>query len=257
VASAGDSPRLAGRFSPAGADEILMLADASGSRQTAEFLQRDARLSAMGEMLAKLAHQIRTPLASALLYARQIESDAGANSHSAGRICDRLNDIDRMIDDLLVYAAGSRGDTERFSVRELYEDVVEESQGLHAGRLPRMAMSRDDLFVEGTRGAIKGAILNLVDNAYQACGECGRVELGAELTKDRICLTVSDDGPGISADIKDRLFEPFFTTRPQGTGLGLAIVRAVIEAHAGDVIVDSSSQGTTVALCFRAPQGRA
>jgi two-component system sensor histidine kinase FlrB len=232
--------------------EILMLADVSNSRQIAELLQRQERLSCMGEMTARLAHQIRTPLASALLYARQLRGEADTKEDSAVRICERLEDIVRMIDDMLCFAGGSHGGDERFSVRALFEDLLEEAAGSLDAGVPSVAMTHQDLEVAGNRAAIKGALLNLVDNAWQACGSAGRVELGAELIENRVCLTVSDNGPGISADVRNHLFEPFYTTRPQGTGLGLAVVRAVAEAHAADVMVDSSSTGTTFALCMRA-----
>jgi signal transduction histidine kinase len=78
------------------------------------------------------------------------------------------------------------------------------------------------------------------------------VELGAEQVDGRVCLTVSDNGHGIPDAVRPRLFEPFFTTRPQGTGLGLAVVRAVVEAHDGEILVDTGPNGTTFALCLPA-----
>jgi two-component system, sensor histidine kinase FlrB len=212
--------------------------------------ERRERLSSIGEMTATLAHQIRTPLASALLYAKQLRSQADTLSSPAAHICDRLDEIARLIDDMLCYAGGARRADQRFSVSELFQNIVEISRNCFGEGQLRIALTRDDLYVAGNYEAIKGAMLNLVENAYQACGKNGRIELGAELVKDRVCLTVSDNGHGISVDIQDRLFEPFFTTRPKGTGLGLAVVRAVAEAHAGEVMVDSSARGTTFALCL-------
>jgi two-component system sensor histidine kinase FlrB len=212
--------------------------------------ERRERLSSIGEMTATLAHQIRTPLASALLYAKQLRSQAGTENPPAAHICNRLDEIARLIDDMLCYAGGARRADQKFSVSDLFQNIVEISQNCFGDGQLRIALTRDDLYVAGNYEAIKGAMLNLVENAFQACGKDGRIELGAELVKDRVCLTVSDNGHGISVDIQDRLFEPFFTTRPKGTGLGLAVVRAVAEAHAGEVMVDSSARGTTFALCL-------
>ncbi len=217
--------------------------------------QRQKRLSSIGEMTATLAHQIRTPLASALLYARQLKTQKGPHAPAAAQICDRLDDIARLINDMLCYAGDAQCGEERISVSELLQSIVDVAWDWPREVRISLALTRDDLMVSGNRDAIKGALLNLIDNAVQACDEGGRVELGAELLRDRVCLTVSDNGHGISADIKDRLFEPFFTTRTQGTGLGLAVVRAVAEAHAGDVLVDSSPEGSTFALCLRAEGG--
>jgi signal transduction histidine kinase len=102
----------------------------------------------------------------------------------------------------------------------------------------------------GDRESIKGALANLVCNALEAGAASPRVELGAECRGAHVWLTVTDNGPGLPADVMPRLFEPFFTTRTQGTGLGLAIVHAVTEAHGGEVLVDSGADGTTFALCL-------
>jgi len=217
--------------------------------------QRQKRLSTIGEMTAKLAHQIRTPLASALLYAKQLRTATDPHTPAADHICDRLDEIARLINDMLCYAGDAQAGEEHFSVSRLFKDIVDVSWDWPGDVQLSIALARNDLFVAGNRDSIKGALLNLIDNAFQACPRAGRVELGAESIKDGICLTVSDNGHGIAADIQDRLFEPFFTTRPRGTGLGLAVVRAVAEAHSGDVIVDSSPAGSTFALCLRANGG--
>jgi len=217
--------------------------------------QRELRLSSIGEMTATLAHQIRTPLASALLYATQLKQQHDSPNSPAAQIFDRLSEISHLIDDMLCYAGGARCGTERFSVSQLFSDIVDVSWECVGDGQLKIALLRDDLVVAGNRNAIKGALLNLIENAFQACRESGRVELGAEVIDDRVCLTVSDNGPGISPEIQNRLFDPFFTTRPQGTGLGLAVVRAVAEAHNGEVIVDSSSNGSTFALCLGSQGG--
>jgi two-component system, sensor histidine kinase FlrB len=237
--------------------EILFLTDVSDSREMAELIQRRERLSSIGEMTAKLAHQLRTPVASALLYARQIKDETPTLKEPVERICDRLNEIACMINEMLCFAGGARSANERFTVGALYRDLLETSRENFDSVSLEVALTAPDLVVAGNRVAIKGALSNLIDNAAAACRESGRVELGAELISDRICLTVSDNGHGIPAEIRNRLFDPFFTTRPQGTGLGLAVVKAVAEAHGGDVMIDSSARGTTVALCLPLSSGGA
>jgi two-component system sensor histidine kinase FlrB len=217
--------------------------------------QRLARLSSIGEMTATLAHQIRTPLASALLYAKQLRSQTTTQKIPADHICNRLDEIARLVDDMLCYAGGARRVEEKFSISGMFESIVDVFQNCVGKGQLTIELVHDDLSVAGNYDAIRGALLNLVENAFQACDEFAQVELGAELIDDRVCLTVSDNGHGISADIRDRLFEPFFTTRPNGTGLGLAVVRAVAEAHGGEIIVDSSTRGTTFALCLRTEGG--
>jgi len=230
--------------------EILLLADVTESRRMAELLQRRERLSCIGEMTATLAHQIRTPLAAALLYSGQFGKGLHDEKVLAGKVNDRLQELVRMVDDMLIYASGSRRSGETFGVAELFREISDTYAARADSNILNIATLRSTLTVEGNRDAIRGALMNLIDNARQACDGHPRVELGAEAVGGKICITVNDNGHGISADIRERLFEPFFTTRPQGTGLGLAVVQAVAEAHDGEVLVDSSSQGTTFALCL-------
>jgi len=233
--------------------EILLLADVSESRHMAELLQRRERLSCIGEMTASLAHQIRTPLASALLYASQIASESAPREKLAAKISDCLQELGRMVEDMLRFASGARRMNDTVAVTELLQDVVDSFAPQQGATALHILQTGRDLKVAANRDAVKGALVNLVSNALQACGDAPRVELGAERTGDSICLTVTDNGQGIADDVRPHLFEAFYTTRPQGTGLGLAVVRAVAAAHDGEVLVDSGCAGTTFALCLPAP----
>ncbi len=234
--------------------EILLLTDVTESRRMSELLQRHERLSSIGEMTASLAHQIRTPLATALLYASQLkdsDQDAAQRRKVTDRIVDRLLDLDRMVDDMLGFAGGPRKCGDAVVVKDLLLDVAD----LVSPRLNRTSelsvCVEDELTqVEGNRAALTGALVNLVTNSIQACNAPVSIQLGAVVTDERVYLTVTDNGEGIPDHIRPRLFEPFFTTRPQGTGLGLAVVRSVAEAHNGEVLVDSGENGTTFAICL-------
>lgn len=234
--------------------EILLLCDVSESRRTAELLHRHQRLSGLGEMSARLAHQLRTPLASALLYASQLETGGGERErNAAGKVAARLRDLSRMIDDMLGYCGGARTTGECFTVADLFHEVIAELEG---GLVPGLELIAEpvesSLGLTANRGALKGALQNLVNNAAQACGGRGRIELSACICDGRVCLTVRDDGPGLSGEARSRLFEPFYTTRPDGTGLGLAVVRSVAEAHDGQVVFHSQRGSTVFAICIPA-----
>lgn len=234
--------------------EILLLTDVTESRRLGDLLARHERLSAIGEMTARLAHQVRTPLASALLYASQLPA-ADSSAESLGtRIVARLRELDRMITDMLQYAGGVRHDDEEISVAHLLRDVADTGRARCASDVRIVVSIADEtLRMAGNRDALKGALLNLLDNAAVACRRDGLVELGAVRDGDRLCLTVTDNGCGIPPDARAKIFEPFFTTRAQGTGLGLAVVRSVVEAHDGEVLVESANSGTTIALCVPLP----
>jgi two-component system sensor histidine kinase FlrB len=236
--------------------EILLLTDITDSRERSEMLQRHQRLSCIGEMTARLGHQFRTPLASALLYASQLDNPALANRKDiADKITSRLQDLAEMMDDMLSYAAGAKQSGDAVAVSDLLDEVADTIRPqLKSGDQLIVDDVDPHLVVDVNITALKGALLNLVNNAFQACKDNPRVELGAVRSNNQICLTVSDNGQGIGDEIKSRIYEPFFTTRPQGTGLGLAVVRSVAEAHNGDVLVDSGPAGTTFAVCL--PVGR-
>lgn len=235
--------------------EILLLSDITGSRRISELRQRNERLTAIGEMTAEFAHQVRTPLASAMLYVGQLDTTGEHQARVAGKILTGLNDLKRMVNDMLGFAAGARADQEQVNVRQLLDEVSECIDGqLSKETAIRVSVTDSDLSVAANKDAIKGALLNLVTNADQACADGADILLHGHCFGDFIHLCVTDNGPGIPENIQARLFDPFFTTRPQGTGLGLSVVKAVVAAHNGGVSVNSSSLGTSFAIQLPAEQ---
>ncbi|MGI9205854.1 MAG: sensor histidine kinase [Woeseiaceae bacterium] len=237
--------------------EILLLADITESRRTAELVQRSDRLTSLGEMSARLGHQIRTPLASALLYASKLDESGTPEQRIAARnVSQRLRDLGNMVDDMLSFAAGAKPPGEVVEISGLFHDVADAvALQLDAGSQVKIEIADPFLRVFANREALKGALLNLVTNAAQASSGSPVIALSAVQSRERVCLTVTDDGPGIRKDIRSRLFDPFFTTRPQGTGLGLAVVRSVAQAHGGEVMLDCGPHGTAFSICLPELQG--
>ena len=216
-------------------------AEANRLREEAE---RNKRLAAMGEMAAQLAHQLRTPLAAALLYAGNLENlDLPADSRVsiARKTVDRLKHLERLIQDTLLFARGEVLGRETFPVADLLTDLGHTCEPLAARRQVdfRIAGQSPGTLITGNRKALAGALTNLVENAIQAVAAGGVVTLSAACHDDRAVLSVSDNGRGMTPDVVARLFEPFFTTRSDGTGLGLAIARGVARAHGGGIDVRS------------------
>ena len=219
------------------------------SQLLSELQQRQERLMAIGEMTASFAHQVRTPLASAMLYTAQLDRNSPKQQRVVQKITARLNELGRMVNDMLGFAAGARGAQETVDVPDLLTDVQRSLEAqLDEHTSLRVSADAADWQVAANRDALKGALMNLVTNAMQACANPGEIVLSASRTGDDIALAVTDNGPGIPADVVPRLFEPFFTTRPQGTGLGLPIVQAVANAHGGDVLVETSASGSCFTL---------
>ncbi|MDJ0699965.1 MAG: HAMP domain-containing sensor histidine kinase [Woeseiaceae bacterium] len=211
--------------------------------------ERNERLSAIGEMTAEFAHQVRTPLASAMLYTAQLDTSTSEQKRVVEKIQGRLNDLGRMVNDMLGFAAGARPVKERILVGDLLDAVVRTIEPqLAPTTILTVRCDSTAMSIMANKEALKGAILNLVSNAEQACVTNAAIELTARRYGDRVLISVGDNGPGIQSQCVGRLFEPFYTTRPEGTGLGLAVVQAVTRSHNGSVSVDTSGEGSCFTL---------
>lgn len=216
-------------------------AEAERLREEAE---RNKRLAAMGEMAAQLAHQLRTPLAAALLYAGNLENPGLAEASRisiAQKTVGRLKHLERLIQDMLLFARGEVLGRETFPVAALLTELAHTFEPL--ARAKGVALCIDDGGVAadltGNRKALAGALTNLLENALQAVDGGGTVTLEAQVHGGHLAISVRDNGRGMPPDVVARLFEPFFTTRSEGTGLGLAIARGVARAHGGGIDVRS------------------
>ncbi|HTY02188.1 MAG TPA: HAMP domain-containing sensor histidine kinase [Rhodocyclaceae bacterium] len=223
---------------------IVLLHDVTETHRLRVQAERNERLAAMGEMAAQLAHQLRTPLAAALLYAGNLElpglSDA-SRIPVAEKIVARLKHLERLIQDTLLFARGEVLGRETFPVIELLNELAVTFEPLARSRNVEFQIDdrSEGASLTGNRKALAGALTNLVENAMQAVDAGGSVVLGSSCLDGQLSVTVRDNGRGMSEAVVARLFEPFFTTRHEGTGLGLAIARGVARAHGGSIDVRS------------------
>lgn len=224
---------------------IILLHDVTDTHRMRQQAERNERLAAMGEMVAGLAHQLRTPLSAALLYAanlRQAELAPADRDRVADRAIERLRYLERLIRDMLLFARGDSLGRQQFSVCELLVELGHTLEPLVRARQIDFSMRCDcgELTLLGDRKALGGALTNLIDNAIQATERNGTVSVHAFDDGQTVFFRVADNGRGIELEQQHRLFEPFFTTRAEGTGLGLAIARGVARGHGGDIGVESS-----------------
>ncbi len=227
--------------------QVLLIHDMTEAYKMQRELQRHQRLSAMGEMAAGLAHQLRTPLATALLYAshlKKLDLPENERIRFADKVLARLRHLEHLIQDMLSFVKGEGGGQDVVRLSSVLVDLqqVMEPQMIERGLNFSIQDDSRGTTVLGNRKALTGALLNLLENAMQACSKGGQVSLKSEIGDDgQVLIVVTDNGKGIDAATQERLFEPFYTTRTDGTGLGLAIVRGVAEAHRGSVQVKSAS----------------
>jgi len=239
--------------------EVVLLTDVTEAHLMQVFLNRQQRLLTMGELAAGLAHQIRTPLATALLYASQMTLPGRTPpdlSRCAEKTVGSLKQLDRLVNDMLAFAHGGAA-REIVSVSALLEQVAQWLRpAMRKGIRLTIRTQAPNLTVRANAPSLVSAVLNLATNALQAARADLDLELLARRGADgRAQIVVSDNGPGIPSHVRDRIFEPFFTTRAQGNGIGLSIVKSVIEAHHGSVHLAEAGPGAGATFVIDLPAG--
>jgi len=223
---------------PSAGGKILLIHDVTVAHRMKAELERSQRLAAMGEMAASLAHQLRTPLAAALLYTANL-GQAGVPDEARARFSDKatgqLRRLERLIQDVLLFARGESIGRDVIPAGDLLAEAAQTVEPLMREHgLGFAAVDEvEGAVIVGSRKALFGALVNLLENAMQATPAGGKICLTGKRQGDLLTIGVKDSGPGISRETQARIFEPFFTTKGQGTGLGLAIALGVARAHGG------------------------
>ncbi|AVU75995.1 sensor histidine kinase [Pseudomonas rhizophila] len=231
--------------------QLVLLNDLTETRHLQDQLARHERLSSLGRMVASLAHQIRTPLSAALLYASHLTEQqlpVETQQRFAGRLKERLHELEHQVRDMLVFARGELPLTDRVTPKVLLQSL-QAAALTHVQDLPiRWQCDSHDGEVLCNRDTLVGAVLNLIENAVQASGGDVRLKVHLFTRGNTLRLCVSDSGSGIEPAVLARLGEPFFTTKTTGTGLGLTVVKAVARAHQGELQLRSRLGRGTCAL---------
>lgn len=226
-------------------------------------LERRARiaekLAAVGTLSAGLAHEIRNPLNAASLQLQLLErrlKRAGENPQllePVAMVQAEIARLSHLVEDFLRFARPADLHRRRFDLVGLVAHVIE-LQSLEASKHAitlRAELPSDPVYVDGDRDKLQQVVLNLVRNAIEAlqgheAGRAPTIVLAVERADEgMVRLTIRDNGPGIPEDIRTRVFEPFFSTKPMGTGLGMAICHSLVQQHGGNIelVVD---EGTLV-----------
>lgn len=232
--------------------QLILLTDLTETRRLQEQLARHERLSSLGRMVASLAHQIRTPLSSALLYASHLEQgglSVEQQQRFAGRLKDRLNELEHQVRDMLVFARGDLPLEDRLFPTQLMAALRAAAETRLQGARVRWQCDVRGGVLLCNRDTLVGALLNLIENALQASPDEPRLKIHLYARGALMHVSVSDSGVGIDAVTLARLGEPFFTTKATGTGLGLAVVKSVARAHSGTLALRSRpGRGTCATL---------
>jgi len=231
--------------------QILLLTEVTEMRTLQDRLNQHQRLAAMGEMAASLAHQVRTPLSSALLYASLLKREKLGTEERltiSEKIVTKLGQLDLLVNDMLLYSKNGTVAEEDFSVESLCKDLQQysENQIIDSNTKFTICSELSGTFLFGNQKMLVSALNNLITNAIQAMGSDGEISVNTALQAGKLLIAIKDNGPGMSNKVQHQIFKPFYTTRTDGTGLGLAVVTAIANAHGGSIRVSSQlGEGST------------
>jgi PAS domain S-box-containing protein len=219
-------------------------------RKTAEAQLRDqAALTQLGQLAAVVAHEVRNPLAglkaSLQVFEQLLPADL-SEREIVGPMIDRIDELNAKVQDILAYARPSQPKLQAFDIGPVIRDAAASAGAETAGQT--IAIVGDSAVVSADPDMVRAALLNLLLNACQASGG-SPVEVTTRIGEGFCEIAVLDRGPGIPDELRDHIFEPFVTTKPQGTGLGLAIARRLMTLQNGSItLADRQGGGTAATL---------
>lgn len=242
---------------------VIVLQDIERLKVLEQQAERTGRLSAMGDMAARIAHEVRNPLGSIELFASILRRELeGERKRLAEHLINGVRALNMILTNLLYFFRGSLEPTRiEMDLHRFLSDFLEEmAHVMEKNKVTlRKVFSREAISLQGDPELLKQLFLNLQLNAIQAMPHGGNMEIATRLIREKVEILgpqyrdssppdfvevrVSDTGPGIAEEIQSRIFDPFFTTRDRGAGLGLAIVHNIVEAHGGTIRVVSGKQG--------------
>ena len=238
--------------------QLIVLTDLTETRELQSRISHLQRLSSLGKMVASLAHQVRTHLSSAMLYAANLRS-LNLKHEMADRFTtnlqNRLKDLESQVNDMFLFAkSGEQQIVAPITVSQVLTSSTEAVDALLATKSLTLKQHKDSSQQQlmGNETALTGAISNLLHNAIEVSKEGDVIELSTDKIEDNgvsfIRIQIKDSGCGLSKEQIDNMFEPFYTTKTQGTGLGLAVVKSVVKSHQGSVYASNNPNG--LGACF-------
>lgn len=229
-------------------EDVILLTDITEQHSQQEAISRHNRLTALGEMAARLAHQIRTPLASTTLYLSLLDSNIEPQRRR--KICaslrEQLGHMENLVTSMLGFVRGAPGTMAPVQIAEVLADALDacsaDIEAAHA--ILSITPVDGTLQVLGSHDDIVAGLSNLIMNAIEASGGKPHIDIWAgAINSQTAAIRVADRGRGIDPSIIERIFDPFFTTRSGGTGLGLAVLSTIASQHGGRVTAQNRKGG--------------
>ena len=253
-----DGKRLQVLTTPLSHGQLVQMTDQTATRELTDKVNHMERLSSLGKMAASLAHQIRTPLSAAILYAANLGNERlpiQSRSVFQKKLMSRLEALEAQVSDILMYARSGEQSDKVLDAVDIVEDVTASVDSVveRAGAKLESNLGERPMTFLGNVTALNGAIGNFETNAVEAGAK--NVKIVLEADPHNVMISVENDGPKIDADVAKRIFEPFYTTKSNGTGLGLAVVAAVAKVHQGNIKLTSTDEKTVFTMTIPKYEG--
>jgi signal transduction histidine kinase len=231
--------------------------DLTETKALEEQISKSERLAALGQVVAEITHEIKNPLALIGGFARQMirKTEGHQDLSKLNVIAEEVKRLEKLLSDLREFYLPRNLTLEQVEIngvlQELYDLIKDNCDGKNI-RL-ELKTAADAGLVEVDRGKLKQVLMNLLKNAIEAMDHGGSISIQSRLSKHNVDVTIADDGPGISKDDQEKIFNPFFTTKRHGTGLGLSVCKRIMEDHEGCTFSFTSEEGKGTDLTISLP----
>lgn len=237
--------------------KVILIRDVSRLRELEVLNERNQRLISMGEMAAKIVHEIRNPLCSIELYASMLENDIEDLAHKklAAGISKSISNLNNVLTNMSIFARPNKPSLKPVRIDKTIDECIEMIMPLIKSSKVKVQKSLFISQIEGDGELIKQVLLNLIINAIQAKPDESfslLIEIKMNEDNDFVIVDIKDNGIGIENEHHEKIFDPFFSTKESGSGLGLSISAKIIQSHNGYIkVMSEPGRGSCFRLYFR------
>ncbi|GBD96506.1 MAG TPA: PAS domain-containing protein [Nitrospirae bacterium] len=232
---------------------VILIKDITRLKELERQHERNERLIAMGEMAAKIVHEIRSPLCSIELFSNMLSKDLEGTAHSemANGISTGIKSLNNILTNMLFFAKPQRPSLRNVNLSEAVEESIKMLTPLIEVRGIKITGEITDVPVCGDVELLKHVFMNVILNAVQSMPEGGNLNVVMGEESGFVTVAVIDEGEGVDPEIIEKIFDPFFSTKDMGTGLGLAIAHKIMQCHKGFIkATGNSGKGSTFCIYF-------
>lgn len=232
---------------------VILIKDITRLKELETQHERNQRLIAMGEMAAKIVHEIRNPLCSIEIFSTMLENELSDTPHIelAKGISSGINNLNNILTNMLLFAKPHKLTMKDIQLDKVVEDSLLMFDPIMKLRNIKLHKTLHKCEILGDPELLKQAFINIIMNAIQSMSSGGILNIYLEDDVKSIVLHIKDTGKGIDSDDLEKIFNPFFSRKDSGTGLGLTIASNIVQAHKGYIKVNSEKGiGSTFSLYF-------